>query len=236
MRFRVLIVLSLAVVGCLPGSASTLFIPPDGTIFQYVFETDGTYVATSGSISTYNTDVTSDANNTLGSLVSSLGLNWTCLCSTAGTNVLSNIATQTGAEIIDVLGDSIATGTSGLYGGVSVTLGNPLDYTDLGTKLTGTPVWTGTGDSGLTDHQLGVVGIAETGESDATDLNWTMAHHTVSTSTLGTLYAISPLLEVTAQGTIEVVTPEPGTLGLTLLGFASCYLAMRRRRAVVSVR
>jgi hypothetical protein len=211
-----------------------------GDTFQLVFVTSNTTTATSTNMSDYNSFVNIDANTALGSLVAGLGINWSCLCSTGAVNVLSNIVNTSPGTlnfegIYDLAANEIADGTetsgSGLYSGSIL---NPIDLAESGTVISQF-VWTGTDDDGTSDptFPLGTLAPAQAiiGFSLNTPYDWTDAFHTNESQALPT-YAISQLLELGPSDTLQVVTPEPATLGMVLFGLASFYHATRRKRSI----
>jgi len=247
MRHLTFAALALAAAGCLPIYASTEFsnagipIPAglvEGDTFQLVFVTGMATAALSTDINYYNSFVNTDANSAAGSLVAGLGITWSALGSTASVNVLSNIVNTSPSTpgfggIFDLLGNSIADGTEttgiGLYSGA---LQNPISYNEAGAYYNNT-VWTGTDANGGTYAPLGS-GDVSVGYSAATNYQWTSNYVSLGGFPLVPLYAISGLLELGPNDTLENATPEPGTVGMMLFGLAACYLATRRKRMVVS--
>lgn len=239
-------VLAMVLAGGVPGYAGPIYfagtaipIPTGlaaGDTFQMVFVTSESYAATSTSIGDYNADVTASANEAA-SLVNGLGITWSVLGSTASTNVLQNIVnTSPGTPgfsgIFDLAGNMIADGTettgNGLFSG---TILNRLDYDEYGSVGAVTLVWTGTTHNGTS--QPGVTLGNSTmiyGDTLRVDPGWIEESSLPSTFSLP-LYGISNLLELGPGDTLEV-TPEPETIGITLLGLAACYLASYRKRVV----
>jgi hypothetical protein len=213
----------------------------EGDTFQFVFVTSETYAATSTNISDYNADVTTSANEPT-SLVNGLGITWSVLGSTAAVNVLQNIVnTSPGTPgfggIFDLGGNQIADGTettpNGLYSG---NLQNPLDMTEYGTTVplntSLSYAFTGTDAGGTTSaYPLGGSStFVSIGLFGWTNGYWTQHNPELYDWTYYTysLYAISNPLELGPNNTLEVVTPEPATDAMTLLGLAVCYLTSRR--------
>ena len=248
---KIISVLALAVVGCVPSYATLVFsgtsipIPAGlavGDTFQLVFITTNTTEATSTDINYYNAFVNTDANLG-GSLVGGLGITWSVLGSTAAVNVLSNIvntspSTPNFSGIFNLAGDLIADGTEttgeGLYSG---SIQNLLDVTESGAIST-THVWTGTDTGGSTSNGCGngasPLGgsISESGYSgDVSSFGtqfWTQSCSIAGPTYPLPLYGISNLLYLGPGDQLDVV-PEPATMGTMFLGLAACFLAARRK-------
>jgi hypothetical protein len=240
---KTLTVLAMALGAACPSYATDFFgtsipIPVglvQGDTFQLVFETADADNSTAASttISTYNAEVTTSANEAT-SLVDGLGIIWSCLCSTASVNALSNIfntspSTTGFAGIYDLAGNFIADGTEttgeGLYSG---SLQNPLDHDETG-SIYNADVWTGTTSSGTADPDALGSALAAYGDSSTTS-TWTDLGASGNLN-LGPIYAISGLLELGPNNTLEVL-PEPATIWLTAVGLAAGILATRRKRTV----
>jgi hypothetical protein len=247
LRLQTLTVLALALGPCVPSYATTTYfsgttipIPAglvQGDCFQLVFVTGENYTGASTNIGDYNADVTTSANEAT-SLVAGLGITWSVLGSTAAVNVLSNIVNTSPSitnfeGIYDLGGNLIADGTEttgkGLYSGA---LQNFFDTTEYGTTIYNT-VWTGTASNGSTTPEA--LGTADpfAGSSHTTNTTWTEAF-LISAGSGSALYAISNPLFLGPGNTLltQAPVPEPATIGMTLLGLASCYLAARRKRMV----
>jgi hypothetical protein len=133
------------------------------------------------------------------------------------------------AGIYDLVGNFIADGTEttgeGVYSGI---LQNLLDHDETG-SIYNADVWTGTTSSGTADpNALGSAFVAY-GDSSTTS-TWTDLGAS-SNFNLGPIYAISGLLELGPNNTLEVL-PEPATIWLTVVGLAAGVLATRRKRTV----
>jgi hypothetical protein len=245
--------LGLALATSLPSFATTSYfngtnIPiPAGLVlgdeFQLVFVTSNLTAATDTSISYYNNFVNADALTASLSLLAVpalSGITWSVLGSTGAVDVLNNIvnstASATFAGIYDLAGNKIASDTStnagGLYGG---TLTNPIVTGENGITSPSAFVWTGTNADGsiATLHFLGtLLDSVAVGEEPSTNFAWTDATNLSdifeSVPVILPIYAISPILVLGPDDTLGAV-PEPGTLGMALIGLVCCYLATNRK-------
>ena len=202
--------------------ASIITVPnlPPGSQYRLVFVTDGTYSAQSPDISTYNIDVTNEAN--VIPQLALLGATWTVIASTELTSASSNIGASTGG-IYRLDGTLVANGTTGLFSG---SLLSPIDITSTGGPATGF-VWTGTNTDGTANlYPMGGVAPANattTGFPTHSDDQWVFSTFHRGSSQLLPLYAISSEL------TVPTPTPEPRSsfeiavgIGLLLITLQRC--------------
>ena len=246
MKLGLLGAIALAGACCVPSYASSFSgtsIPiPSGLVsgdtFQFVFVTYEAYIGISGTIGTYNADVSTSANETL-SLVNGLGITWSALVSTPSENVLNNIAdtspsTPGFAGIYDLGGNLIADGTEttgeGLYSG---SIQHPLDIDEYGGASSENIAWTGTDSNGTTSSDSLGRSVPLVGLNTSTS-SWT-EDTTKSKEDFIPLYAISNVLTLGSGDQIELgPVPEPATVWITLFGLAACYLAAKRKRIASS--
>jgi hypothetical protein len=191
-----------------------------GSQYRLVFVTAESYTATSTSISAYNTDVTTDANN------AGLGGTWLAIGSTDSENAIANIGADAGIPIYNLAGQLIASDATANSGGLfSGTLMDPIETDEDGTLLIA-DVWTGTsatsGDEvsgdGLGDSEV-VYGYSPLTSDIA--IEDTLAGASKDKS----LYAISEIL--TVPGT---ATPEPPTTFMALTGALMLFAAGWNRK------
>lgn len=210
------------------GSQASIVTVPTGLqpgdVYRLVFVTSGSTAATSTSISTYDSFVTSAANAV--SALSGLNATWLAIASVTGVSASSHVGTSSSTVgIYNLNGDLVANGTAGLFGSTPPTLLAAMDYTELDAVDTNVSVWTGTAKSGSASFApLGTSAPKVGTSSGTTGGTWlsTSGSSTDTNTNLHPLYAISSEIVVTA-------TPEPGTIGLTLLGLGIAFAAGRRR-------
>ena len=192
-----------------------------------MFVTQGSYIASSANISTYNLDVSTEVAGI--PQLAALGATWTAIGSTESVSAATNIgfsASTVGIYRLD--GTLIANGTgttaTALFSGSIL---NPIDINDTGGGAGAVLVWTGTstdGSSALFGLALGASPYILTGVTVATDVEW------IDSQTDGSvlphrLYGISSTL--TVPGAPE---PEPGTTILVALGSGLLLLVQRARK------
>ena len=138
--------LTVAILGCAGAFGTTIYTTPTalapGTQYQLVFVTADAGFATSGTISDYNTFVTTEAalNATLAAFDTANGVTWTVIGSTTAVNASAN-APSTG--IVYTL-NNVQVASGGLYGG---SLLSSINIDQSGNTLN-TLVWTGSTTAG----------------------------------------------------------------------------------------
>jgi hypothetical protein len=236
------LVVSLVAAGIHAATARASPLPPatypaGATEYEILFVTSGTISPTSGSPSSYNAFVTSQAN-AAGSILPS-GTTWNALVST-------QLITQTGIirTIHNYNASGLAPSTAGIpvyntAGQLITNLGlysdsqfsNLPEYNQFG-NLEQTAVATGSNASGTGSNPLGSSGTWNVGQSNLGDSSNTAAKWISSNSESGAndalaIYALSAPIKIR-----PAVTPEPMTL--TLLGtglMAYCgYRRLKRGR------
>jgi hypothetical protein len=220
----------LTVLGCTASYASIVTTPvglAPGSTYQLVFVTLDGFFATSTAISTYNTDVTTEAalNATLAAFDTANGVTWTVIGSTQTTNATSN-APSTG-RVYTLDGTQIASTANPLYGG---SLFAPLDINQNGaTESTG--VWTGSNSSGTASGGINDLGqtFTEYGSSTSTNGGWIAFTNGIESGNNLALYALSSVITVPATSS----TPEPATIALVpgAMLLLAGWSRLRRRRS-----
>jgi hypothetical protein len=235
LMYRVLFVAAVASIWAQAARADLILNTPaglgPGQQFQIVFVTDGTTLAESTSISTYNSFVTGDADAQAGGTVFYNGqpVTFSAMGSTSAVSATSNIGVNSAPVYLadgTLIANNTTTGVGGLWSG---TLLAGINEDLLASPSTAGLVWTGslgTGvpafnaelGGGLTVTELGFVGHAGpdwfTGGAHAYNEGLSM-------------YGISGVLTVTA-------VPEPSSMLLTLMGLGAAFgwrLARRRKPA-----
>jgi hypothetical protein len=144
----VVVVILGAAAGQLPAS---VILPdlPVGFQYQLAFATSGLFGANSSDIADYNTFVTQQA-----ALSPFLPFaSWHAIASTQNTNARDNAPTYASIPIYNTIGQLVATGSSGLWGGEL--LQNPIDYDQYGNSMSGAEwqacIYTGTNIDGTAD-------------------------------------------------------------------------------------
>jgi hypothetical protein len=214
----------VAGVGIAPhAEAAPIFtVPPGlapGTQYRLVFVTFDTTDATSTLISTYNTFVTTEANDS--ATLAGLGVTWTAIVSTAAVNAIDNIGTPSGA-VYNLGGLEVATSTSAMF---SPPLDKRINVDQFGnTVANNTVIWSGTHSTTGDEEATRGLGTStpELGQVN-TGAGWLTNAQAPNNTGLHPIYAISSVLTAPA--------PEPGSIGLMGLGMAGLLLAARRRRA-----
>jgi len=152
---------------------------------------------------------------------------WRDIGSTPTVNAIDNIGRYPGEPIYNLKGDLVAadatTGTNGLWSGGLI---NPIEWDETGTNGRFMLADTGTlpDGTGATDgnEQLGGSGVnVMVGCNICGAGAWTTAASGTRAGRLDSLYAIS--------GELTVEAPEPGTVGLTMLGVGFLLAGTRRR-------
>ena len=220
--------LAITMAGSVSSSYASLITVPaglaPGSQYRLVFVTASTYAATSTNISTYNSEVNTEANAV--AALAALHTTWLDIGSTATVNAINNIGQDPSIPIYNLNGQLVAndatTNAGGLFSG---TLFHAIDYNES-CSLDITYVWTGTGSNGtgVSGDQLGARNVAEGYSADTTSGLW--FHDGATSACYGTesLYAISVVLTVPGHN------PEPSTTALVLLGGAGLLFMARRRR------
>jgi hypothetical protein len=192
--------------------ATPTFTIPDtlspGDHYRVVFLTTNTTAATSTSIATYNSFVSTDAGLN-GSLPTTT---WSAIASTATETASNNIACSPSCAsdpIFLVNGTEVASSTSNLFSGSILTA---ISLTESGVSLTNNYAWTGstTGGSNDAGFELGTT-EPEFGYSAASNGSWADLGNFEQNTVSNSLYAISGDLVVPS-------VPGPGGLPLFALG------------------
>lgn len=221
--------LVLAVVGIASRADAGIIItvPPGlapGSQYRLVFETANTYTAVSSSISTYNTDVDTEAAAVFA--LDALGTTWLDIGSTAAVSAINNIGIDAGVPIYDLEGNLIAndagTETGGLFSG---TILHTINTTEGGVAGPN-EAWTGSTEYGGTDPGYGL-GSAhpELGLPNHTDFEWLQYAIATGADSPAALYGISGILTVPGS-----TTPEPATTGMVIAAGVLMFFARRRNR------
>ena len=217
-------------------AAAVVTIPPSlgpGDSYRLVFITSTTDSASNSSISSYNTFATQSADSV--TALMNLPATWSAIVSTSTESALTNIGGDSDIPIFLLDGDEVATGTAGLFGG---TLLEPIDIDENGKTLpSSSKVWTGTNSDG--SIATGYLGSnnPEYGLDSATSSLWIADGTGTTNSTTHDLYVISSVLTIAGgQGNTGdpggASIPEPGTIGLAVLGGAALFFARRRAKAI----
>ncbi len=199
-----------------------------GAAFRFVFITDAGTLATSSTISTYNTLVNTDATTEAGGglvTYNGVALTFSAIASTATTNAIDNVGV-TGAAVYLANGTPIAsndgTGSGGLWSG---SIFNPINEQLDGTITGGADPFTGTLPSGTGDpgHQLGT-SSPTIGSATFSDSAWVDDFNFISGVFPGPVYGISQVL-------VAASVPEPSTLLMAATAVsAGCAFGWSRRR------
>ncbi len=202
-----------------------------GQQFQIAFVTDGTILALSTSISTYNSFVNNDAATQANGSVyyNDQLVTFSAIASTSTVSATSNIGVNSAPVYLadgTLIADSTTTGAGGLWSG---SLLAPLDE-DLTRTVSANYVWTGSDPDGTADpiYPLGSSdGVTVGGDDSATDSTWDGKGLWFSGGETFQVYGISDVLTVAA-------VPEPSSMLLTLMGLGAAFgwrLARRRKPA-----
>ena len=211
-----------------------------GDTYRLVFVTADIYTATDPKIADYNAEVTAEADSV--SALLALGTTWSVIGSTSAVNAIDNIGQDAAVPIYNLESNLIAndatTNTGGLFsttGDLSVSLFNPIQYTETGGFLGSANVFTGTAFNGTANinypgRVLGGASIGGTsvfgGNTADDNANWIYAT-SIPTSSEDSLYAISGVITVA-----PAVVPEPSTWAALLsgIGMLGCMQFVRRTR------
>ena len=224
MRKRsVFAVLAFLVGSC--SSATAGFIYPvglnPGDHYRIAFVTSGVTLATITDIAHYDTFVT-DAATAVGSELALLGATWQVIGSTATVDAYSHIGGSFSFPIYRPDGVLVASGSAGLWSGA---LQSAIDIDEYGSLLD-TIVWTGTHHEGLQykSNVLGSSVLVEAGLSTGLNVSW------VDGSVMEPGYSHS-LYGISSDLIVPYATPEPGTVGMMLLG-AVCAVGVTKKELV----
>jgi hypothetical protein len=194
-----------------------------GEQFRFVFITQGTTVATSSSIATYNSFVNAQTG---GATYAGSVVDWEAIGSTASASAIKNVG-QTMTPVYLVDGTLITTSTTGT-GLWSGSILHPIDKDISGNGLhTGsTGVWTGTTTNGSSsgDHLGNFFGVT-IGNSVSTNGTWVNngVWPFASASGVFHMYGISQVL---------TAVPEPSSFvlaGTAVIGVGAVVWCRRRR-------
>jgi hypothetical protein len=195
-----------------------------GDHYRIIFISSTMGDALSSNISDYDAFVTAAANAS-GSGLASLGATWVAIGSTPTVDALSHVGSFT-SPLYNTAGLLVASSSTALWSG---TLSNAVGYDESGNALNGSSDTgtssDGTGSSGL---QLGNSGgLVLDGQANSTTSSW------VAGGVLPESYAGRHFYGISSDLIFgEVAAPEPGTLGLMLMGAVILTGARRRRRSV----
>lgn len=222
-RYLGMLMLAVGIVTC--SKAAIVTVPaglPAGTTYRLVFVTADTTNAESTNIADYNTYVTNEALAT--PALAALNATWTAIGSTDSIDAIANVGGFASTALIYRLdGSEVAPSTAALFNDDNIPLLSPISI-DQNDALYYGRVWTGTQDNGT----YALVGQYDLGNPTpcvgSSSPNPGPFCYTVdAASTLHPLYAISSILTVT--------TPEPGSMGLIVLGAGILLFPMKRIRA-----
>ena len=187
-----------------------------GDKFRLVFVTSGTHNAETGAQVEYDWFVTTAAN--LNPELKALGATWKAIASSESATARDSIGSSGSAVGIYLLdGRKVAAGTGDLFDG---SLGAPISIDEAGNFVDG-QVWTGSSVFGEAQYVLGEAG-PNFGLSTEFTFNWI---------TVGSddKYQLKHLYGISSEITYGAA-PEPGSIGLTVLGGALLAFAARRKR------
>ena len=188
-----------------------------GDTYRLVFLTSTTTVATSTSISTYNTFVNAaaDLNSDLDAI------SWTAMGSTATVNVRDNTGTTgagTSIAIYTVTGNLVANGYTDLWDGF---IANEITVDEQGDDNIVTSAWTGSNGIGTTSSNSLGLATVRAGNPTREDVSgWWMNRIGGANNNSYSMYAMSEVL--------TVAVPEPSSAAL--LGLGGFALIFRRRK------
>lgn len=204
--------LAIAAAGAL--SASPITLPTGlnpGDQYRLVFVTAGARDAQSADIGTYNTFVTDQANQS--PALAALNTTWFAIASAGDVSAFTNIGGNFTIPIYNLNGELVASNSADLWDGE---LEQSINYDQLGI-VRSTLVWTGSSLTGATWTPLGDIDANVGGSDLTTFMAWIIYTNSPIENSLP-LYGIS--------GTLTVPTdpvPEPGTMGLLVLGLVGLY-------------
>jgi hypothetical protein len=206
-----------------PSAADIITVPSGltpGSQYRLVFVTVDSYQATSTSIADYNTDVTNEANTA--AALAALATTWTVIGSTESVDAITDIGSDPGVPIYDLLDSLIGNDATANAGGLfSGSIFSPIDVNELGLAYAG-EAWTGSTSSGLGDptYYFGAPQV-RLGNAGSTDSGWITLGVAPAPSGFA-LYSISGVL------TVPAAVPEPRTTLMMALGGALLIGARRR--------
>lgn len=218
--------LTLILAACVDDiSAATILSTPGGLTpgeqFRFVFVTSGTTNATSTSISTYDTFVTSAA--TAADLqYDGSPISWQVIGSTSGVTAISRLPNSSPA-IYRLDGTKVADSGTDLWDG---SLDAAINITELFAAPASANTWTGTQfTGGASGASLGASPNVGYGLSSSTSTTW-VNFSTANASSGFHLYAASEVLTVPYATPV----PEPGTLTLSVVAVGAAIVVQRSRR------
>lgn len=219
-----------ALIGGAPAFGGTIMTQPSGltpgTQYQLVFVTSDGFLASSTNVSTYNTDVTTEAalNTTLASFDAANGVAWTVIGTVPGVNANANAPSSGLVYTLD--GTQVASSANSLYSG---SLLAAVDINQYG-NTENTSVWTGSSSNGANTnpfYELGGTFPVE-GYSTSTSSTWLNGTNGIEAANDLPLYALSSVITVPSSSAV----PEPSTLAF--LAMAMLLLPAICRRAAES--
>jgi hypothetical protein len=201
------------------------------TQYEIAFVTTQGTTASSSNVATYNSFATAQANQN--SILSSLGVSWDAIVSTAGTpgvNAIANAPSPASIPVFNTQGQLVADSGNLLYSSSSL-LSN-IDYDQNGTQRLFQAVWTGSTSGGTANDGFALgstsgvssIGIDSNGTLDTT---WIAGPPFTPNTSVLPLYALSSSITPST-------TPEPATfslLGVAVLGGVGASLIRRRKRS-----
>ena len=203
--FGLLIAVLVSAVAML--ASPVYLVPPGlhaGDQYRLIFVTSTTTAAMSSDINYYDGIVNDTANATT-SLLEPLGASWQAIVSTSTTSAASHIGAFS-VPVYLVNGVKVADGSQGLWSTQTTPLGADILIDEHGNTTPSPFTWTGTGPDGSQADPLGEA-IATVGCTIINTSAWIDVADQ-NTSEALPLYGISSILTV----------PEPGSIGLVLIG------------------
>lgn len=221
MKTKITSLITAGMLGATMASQAAVVTVPTvlnpGDTYRLVFLTSTTTVATSTSISTYNTFVNAaaDLNSDLDAI------SWTAMGSTATVNVRDNTGTTgagTSIAIYTVTGNLVANDYTDLWDGF---IANEITVDEFGADNSVTSAWTGSNGIGTTSSNSLGEDTARAGNPTREDQEGWWMNRVGSANTLEKpMYAMSEVL--------TVAVPEPSSAAL--LGLGGFALIFRRRK------